>query len=197
MKGVTLTVIQLTSVQATPTPASFRAAVGDTVKRAATVVVQTDANGFYIFPSLGAGDWQVVTTVPEKLEVTYDSQGSAEGEVVTTVPVASHAFTWVGLVPDDPRLNEIIEKAIEDAGEDGTVTISPTGTVTVTKGSVVTTISPSGKVTTNVTDAAAGSEELAATGSDQLTWMLFGLALSAAGAAGLTLQRRRSARTKQ
>lgn len=197
MKGVTLTVIQITSVQATPTPASFRASVGDTVKRAATVVVQTDANGFYIFPSLGAGDWQVVTTVPEKLDVTYDSQGGAEGEVITTVPVASHAFTWVGLVGDDPKLNEIIEKAIEDAGEDGTVTVSPNGTVTVTKGSVVTTISPSGKVTANVTDAAAGSDELAATGSDQLAWLIFGLVLASFGAAGLTWQRQRSARTKQ
>ncbi|AOY56562.1 putative Ig domain-containing protein [Candidatus Rhodoluna planktonica] len=195
MKGVTLTVLQLTSVQATPTPASFRASVGETFKRAATVVVQTDANGFYIFPSLGAGDWKVVTTVPEKLEVTYDSQGSAEGEVVSTVPVASHAFTWVGLVPDDPKLNEIIEKAIEDAGEDGTVTISPNGTVTVSKGSVVTTISPSGKVTTKVAGASSG--ELAATGSDQLAWMIFGLLLASLGAAVFIWQRQQSVRTRR
>ena len=195
MKGVTLTVLQLTSVQATPTPASFRASVGETFKRAATVVVQTDANGFYIFPSLGAGDWKVVTTVPEKLEVTYDSQGSAEGEVVTTVPVASHAFTWVGLVPDDPKLNEIIEKAIEDAGEDGTLTISPNGTVTVSKGSVVTTISPSGKVTTKVAGASSG--ELAATGSDQLAWMIFGLLLASLGAAVFIWQRQQSVRTRR
>ena len=204
MKGIALTVVQVTSIQsqdsASVQQGAFRAnasvdgvrVLNNQFKAAATVVVQTDENGFYIFPSLGAGDWRVSTAVPPQLEVTYDSEGGPEGEVVTTVPVASHAFTWVGLVGDDPKLNETIEKAIEEAGKEGTVTISSNGTVTITKGSIVTTISPSGKVVTIDTD----DPQLAATGSYDLLFLMFGFLLTAIGAIALIWDRRRPARTK-
>jgi hypothetical protein len=112
MKNIKLYVVQVTSIPAPITPASInssvrRAAVPVTdapVKAAAVVSVLTDANGFYLFPSLGAGDWQVTTTVPQDLYVTYDSHESSDGQIITTVPVASHAFTWVGLVGETEKV---------------------------------------------------------------------------------------------
>ena len=104
MKNIRLFVVQLSSIPAPVTPANVlinatvRRAEVPNVKPAAVTSVLTDANGFYLFPSLGAGDWMVTTTVPDDLYVTYDSHASSDGEIVTTVPVASHAFTWVGLV---------------------------------------------------------------------------------------------------
>ena len=58
----------------------------------------TDANGAYLFPSIGVGDWTVVGVVPAGLNVTYDSAGEADASVDVTVPSGSSAFTWVGLV---------------------------------------------------------------------------------------------------
>ena len=121
MKNIKLYVVQITSIPAPVTPANllvnatvrrssmtasngFSSTGSDaTIKKAAVSEVLTDANGFYLFPSLGAGDWQVTTTVPDNLYVTYDSHESSDGEIITTVPVASHAFTWVGLVGDTPK----------------------------------------------------------------------------------------------
>ena len=168
MPNITLGVVQLTNVAApvTPARAGLRAAAG--VKAAAVTVVKTDANGFYLFPSLGAGDWQVVTTIPENLEVTYDSQAVGDGEIVATVPVASHAFTWVGLVGDDPKVNKAIVDALEKAGPGATVKVDSKGNIIVVKPKPTT-------------PAAAGTE-LAATGSNQLAWLAFGMLMALGGA---------------
>jgi hypothetical protein len=103
MKNIKLYVVQVSSIPAPVSPANIL--VNATVRRAdapvktaAVAEVLTDENGFYLFPSLGAGDWKVTTTVPDDLYVTYDSHAVSDGEITTTVPVASHAFTWVGLV---------------------------------------------------------------------------------------------------
>lgn len=103
MKNIKLYVVQVSSIPAPVSPANIL--VNATVRRAdapvktaAVAEVLTDENGFYLFPSLGAGDWKVTTTVPDDLYVTYDSYAVSDGEITTTVPVASHAFTWVGLV---------------------------------------------------------------------------------------------------
>lgn len=107
MPKITLNVVQVTSIApASAKRGSFYARGPINFNRAAITTVLTDANGYYEFPSLGAGDWKVITGVPQDLGVTYDSQGGAEGEVVTTVPVASSAFTWVGLVGDNETINE-------------------------------------------------------------------------------------------
>ena len=65
---------------------------------ATTYKVTTDANGSYLFKSIGAGDWTVVGVVPAGLGVTYDSSGISDASVDATVPVSGFAFTWVGLV---------------------------------------------------------------------------------------------------
>ena len=99
MPDITLSVVQVANPAPTGLERNLRSA--SVIKpMTVTTTVKTDANGFYIFPSIGAGNWKVVTGVPQDLGVTYDSQGSSEGEVITTVPVASSAFTWVGLVGD-------------------------------------------------------------------------------------------------
>ena len=108
MPKIVLSVVQVTSV----TPANVRGSVraaglkATAVKPAAVVTVNTDANGYYEFPSLGAGDWKVVTGIPEDLSVTYDSQSLGDGEIIATVPVGSFAFTWVGLVGDNPTVDK-------------------------------------------------------------------------------------------
>jgi hypothetical protein len=130
-------------------------------------LVKTDANGFYLFPSLGAGDWQVVTTVPDALEVTYDSHATSDGEIITTVPVASHAFTWVGLVGDDPKVNKAIVDALEKAGPGATVKVDAKGNIVVVKAKKAST---------------GSTAELAATGTDQLAWLAFGMLLMLCGA---------------
>lgn len=65
---------------------------------ATTYKVTTDANGSYLFKSIGAGDWTVVGVVPAGLGVTYDSSGISDASVDANVPVSGFAFTWVGLV---------------------------------------------------------------------------------------------------
>ncbi|MCF8553576.1 MAG: LPXTG cell wall anchor domain-containing protein [Candidatus Nanopelagicales bacterium] len=68
------------------------------LRSAKTYQVTTDANGAYLFKSIGAGDWTVVGVVPAGLGVTYDSSGISDARVDTNVPVSGFAFTWVGLV---------------------------------------------------------------------------------------------------
>ena len=67
---------------------------------ATTFTVYTDANGYFLFKSLDAGDWYVVGVVPAGLDVTYDSAGIADATVDTTVPAGGHASTWIGLMGD-------------------------------------------------------------------------------------------------
>lgn len=209
MKNIKLYVVQVSSIPVPTTPANMqtngtvrRADLG--VRAAAVVSVDTDENGFYLFPSLGAGDWMVTTTVPEDLYVTYDSHESADGSITTTVPVASHAFTWVGLVADTEQqtlqqlkdiltenpfalplkevpaeLQELVKQArvAVAAGKDPVAVIKAI---------------EAGKPTSSVGAALVpGKNALAETGSNNLTWLFFGILLLLSGVA------LRFARTKQ
>ena len=154
MKGIKLSVVQVTSVSPGFARSGVRsslrtAAVSSDIKfkAAAVVTVTTDANGFYLFPSLGAGDWQVVTEVPTELSVTYDSQGSNEGEIIATVPVASHAFTYVGLISDNETLtNKLVEENTQKPATVDPTKTPATGTKTPTKTPIKTGVktSPAG-----------------------------------------------------
>jgi hypothetical protein len=63
-----------------------------------TYTVLTDSNGWYVFKTIGAGDWTAVGVVPDGLYVTYDSYDLSDASVEATVPVSGHAHTWIGLV---------------------------------------------------------------------------------------------------
>lgn len=98
------------------------------IRTATTYKVLTDANGWYIFKSIGAGDWTAVGVVPNGLEVTYDSTAASDASVDATVPVSGHAHTWIGLVGPatieapitNPDGSPVTEKVtIEGAGPDG------------------------------------------------------------------------------
>lgn len=181
MKNIKLYVVQLTSVAPPVTPANV---VGSTLRRADVPVraaavkeVLTDANGFYLFSSLGAGDWTVTTTIPQDLYVTYDSHESSDGSITTTVPVASHAFTWVGLVGDDEkvtlaRLTEILKE-------------NPNA---LPESQIPAALKPLVK---KAKAALAAKTELAETGTADLAWFYFGILLMLTGVA------LRFARTRQ
>ncbi len=175
MPNITLSVVQVTQIN--PASAGFR--IASAFKPAAVVTVKTDENGFYIFPSLGAGDWKVVTGIPEDLGVTYDSEGGPEGEVTTTVPVGSSAFTWVGLVGDTDLISEkLLEEILLDYPESLPLDELPTWLQE--------------KVTAKLAEleAAENGESLAYTGSEDLPWFFFGLLVILSGALALVSRKR-------
>lgn len=173
MKNIVLSVIQVTSTPSNPAAVRFRTA--STFKKAAVVTVNTDENGFYIFPSLGAGDWKVVTGVPADLSVTYDSQGGAEGEIIANVPVASSAFTWVGLVGENETINtKLLEKIL--AENPNALPIAELPAALQIKVKQIVAAQEAAKKA-----AAIKAGDLAYTGTNQMAWLFFGLLLVAAG----------------
>ncbi len=175
MPNITLSVVQVTQIN----PASYNFRTAGVVRPAAVVTVQTDENGFYIFPSLGAGDWKVVTGIPDDLGVTYDSEGGPEGEVTTTVPVGSSAFTWVGLVGDTEVINEkLLEEILLEYPSSLPLTELPTWLQE--------------KVTAKLAEleAAANGEALAYTGSEDLAWLFFGVLIMLSGMLALVAKKR-------
>jgi len=64
-----------------------------------TVTVYTDADGYFQFPSVPAGDWTVVVITPSGYSYTYDSSGTNDGSMPgTNVPEGGFGFAWAGLV---------------------------------------------------------------------------------------------------
>jgi hypothetical protein len=182
MKNIKLYVVQLTSTPAPVTPASVYSPsalrrADAPVRSAAVKEVLTDENGFYLFPSLGAGDWKVTTTVPDNLVVTYDSYTTSDGEITTTVPVASHAFTWVGLVGTDEKVT--LAKLTEILKE------NPNALPESELPAALKVLVKKAKA------ALAGKTSLAETGTQDLAWFYFGILLMLTGVA------LRFARTKQ
>lgn len=183
MKNIPVTVTQLTSVASAPASVRFRTAA--TFNKAAVVTVTTDANGFYIFPSLGAGDWKATAAIPAGLEVTYDSEGSHEGEVIATVPVASSAFTWVGLVSETAAGNtKLLEKILAENPTALPIAELPAALQVKVKQTIASQAAAAKKA------AAIASGDLAYTGTNQLAWMFFGLLLLVAGSISLVATRR-------
>lgn len=181
MKNIPVTVTQLTSVASASASVRFRTAAS--FNKAAVVTVNTDENGFYIFPSLGAGDWKASAGVPAGLEVTYDSQGSHEGEVIATVPVASSAFTWVGLVSETPAGNtKLLEKILTENPNALPISEVPPALQAKVKKALAAIEAAKNPV--------VESGDLANTGTNQLAWMFFGLLLAAAGSISLVATRR-------
>lgn len=181
MKNVPVTVTQLTSIASASASVRFRTAAS--FNKAAVVTVNTDENGFYIFPSLGAGDWKATASIPTGLEVTYDSEGSNEGEVIATVPVASSAFTWVGLVSDTPAGNtKLLEKILTENPNALPISEVPPALQAKVKKALAAIEAAKSPV--------VESGDLANTGTNQLAWMFFGLLLVAAGSISLVATRR-------
>jgi hypothetical protein len=195
MKNIKLYVVQVSSIPAPVTPVNIminatvrRAAVPTAdvpVKAAAVSEVLTDENGFYLFPSLGAGDWMVTTTVPDDLYVTYDSHESSDGSITTTVPVASHAFTWVGLVGDDEEvtLEKIAEILSENPNALPLAEIPPSLKAQVLKARTAVAAGKKPPVISTTKPAAVSSGELAYTGSNDLAMLFFGVLLMLSGVA--------------
>ncbi len=195
MKNIKLYVVQVSSIPAPVTPVNIlinatvrRAAVPTAdapVKAAAVAEVLTDENGFYLFPSLGAGDWMVTTTVPDELYVTYDSHESSDGSITTTVPVASHAFTWVGLVGDDEEvtLEKIAEILSENPNALPLAEIPPSLKAQVLKARTAVAAGKKPPVISTTKPAVVSSGELAYTGSNDLALLFFGVLLMLSGVA--------------
>jgi hypothetical protein len=181
MKNIPVTVTQLTSVASASANVRFRTAAS--FNKAAVVTVTTDENGFYIFPSLGAGDWKASASIPTGLEVTYDSQGSHEGEVIATVPVASSAFTWVGLVSETAAGNtKLLEKILTENPNALPLSELPIALQAKVKKALAAIEAAKNPV--------VASGDLANTGTNQLAWMFFGLLLLVAGSISLVATRR-------
>lgn len=70
------------------------------IKLATTVItVSTDADGYFQFPSVPEGEWQVIVVTPDGYSYTYDSSGSNDGIMPgTLVPAGGVGFAWAGLV---------------------------------------------------------------------------------------------------
>lgn len=193
MKDITLSVVQTTAPASLSrvNPARFLAASVINFGRATVTTVQTDANGYYEFPSLSAGYWKAVTTVPADLTVTYDSQSASDGEVTALVPVGSFAFTWVGLVGTTDSKNQQIINNLNGGGGGGggSTVITPTPVPTVSPAPVVKPTTPAvpvkkptvKKPVKKPTAASInGRTELAYTGDNPwLEWMFSGLLLLA------------------
>ena len=192
MKNIPVTVTQLTSVaSASYSPAGMRVRAASAFRaaasfnKAAVTTVNTDANGFYIFPSLGAGDWKATAAIPAGLEVTYDSEGSHEGEVIATVPVSSSAFAWVGLVSETAAGNtKLLEKILAENPTALPIAELPAALQVKVKQIIATKEAAAKKA------AAIASGDLAYTGTNQLAWMLFGMLLLVAGSISLVATRR-------
>lgn len=218
MRGITITVSQTVA----PTSLSrvnssrFQKASSIFFNRATVTTVTTDANGYYEFPSLGAGYWQANATVPSDLSVTYDSYSSSDGAVTTYVPAGSYAFTWVGLVGTQSVNQTVINGTYgttpSGGGSSSTVvtpTPTPVPTTPTTPVDPTTPVTPTTPVkkptkkptstssgSTNASGASAGSgsgsgNELAFTGDSSMIWLLFGGLLTAIGAIGIRRTSRR------
>lgn len=72
------------------------------IQLASTVLtVTTDANGYFQFPSVPEGEWQVIVVTPDGYTYTYDSSGSSDGIMPgTLVPAGGVGFAWAGLVTE-------------------------------------------------------------------------------------------------
>lgn len=65
------------------------------------VTVTTDANGYFQFPTVPEGEWQVIVVTPTGYSYTYDSSGSSDGIMPgTLVPAGGVGFAWAGLVSE-------------------------------------------------------------------------------------------------
>lgn len=65
------------------------------------LTVTTDANGYFQFPSVPEGEWQVIVVTPTGYSYTYDSSGSSDGIMPgTLVPAGGVGFAWAGLVTE-------------------------------------------------------------------------------------------------
>ncbi len=216
MRGITITVSQTVA----PTSLNrlnsnrFQKASSIFFNRATVTTVTTDANGYYEFPSLGAGFWQANATVPSDLSVTYDSYSSSDGAVTTEVPPGSYAFTWVGLVGTQSVNQSVINGTYgtnPGSGSSSSV-VTPTPTPTPTPTTPTSPVDPTDPVvpttpvkkptkkptstSTNASGASAGSgsgsgNELAYTGDQSMIWLLFGGLLTAIGAIGIRRTSRR------
>lgn len=111
-----------------PVFASLSNNVKSLFRTVTTYTVLTDGNGWYLFKSIGAGDWTAVGVVPDGLYVTYDSSELSDASVDATVPVSGHAHTWIGLVgpsgikskvtnPDGTPVTKLV--TVRSAGDDG------------------------------------------------------------------------------
>ena len=80
---------------------SFAPSVKNTATQLAAnvITVTTDADGYFQFPSVPEGEWQVVVVTPAGYSYTYDSSGSSDGIMPgTLVPAGGVGFAWAGLV---------------------------------------------------------------------------------------------------
>jgi LPXTG-motif cell wall-anchored protein len=176
MPNIVLSVVQVieTASASTGKLSSSSLSPASQLQPAAVTTVLTDKDGFYVFPSLAAGGWQVVAGIPNQLTVTYDSQGTADGAVKTTVPAGGKAFTWVGLVGENTTLNQQLVTQIRGGSFTPAVLNGGSG---VRPGQ---TVGPNGS---------NSGPQLAATGSNELYWILFGLLLTVFGGLGLRRSR--------
>lgn len=214
MRGITVNVVQ------TVAPTSLNRLNSNRFKKASSIffrpatvtTVTTDANGYYEFPSLAAGYWQAVATIPADLSVTYDSYSTSDGSVTTEVPAGSSAFTWVGLVGTQSVNQSVINGTYGTNPGSGSSSSVVTPTPTPTPTTPTTPVDPTDPVvpttpvkkptkkptstSTNASGASAGSgsgsgNELAYTGDQSMIWLLFGGLLTAIGAIGIRRTSRR------
>jgi len=84
------------------------------------VTVYTDSDGYFEFPSLPAGDWEVRVVTPDGYSYTYDSSGLADGRMPeTNVPEGGIGFAWAGLAREaDPDSGSENGLASTGANED-------------------------------------------------------------------------------
>jgi SdrD B-like domain/Putative Ig domain len=138
------------------------------VPGATGVQVKTDANGLYQFTSIAPGEWKVVTTIPTDLEITYDSEGLHQGEMQASVPSGGRAFTWAGLA----GTSELVDKHTLEVLLLNNPTALPAEEIPSWLKTKLAAIASKDKKTDGV---------LAATGTNVLIWLFFGLLLTAAG----------------
>lgn len=152
--------------------------------------VKTDANGFFQATSLTPGDYKVVTKIPTDLEVTYDSEGLHQGEMNVNLPSGGKTFTYAGLVGTSEIADKkILETVLLENPKALPLEEIPTWLKTKVQallGAEKFTGKPSASKPTT------GKAELAATGSNDLAWLIFGLLLMGAGAFTALFRRKRS-----
>jgi hypothetical protein len=138
--------------------------------------IVTDKNGYFQFLDLTPGDYKVITTIPQDLDVTYDSEGLHQGEMNATVPTGGHTFTWAGLVGK----TTIVEKQLlEEILKNNPKALPASEIPSWLKSKVAGKATPYKKPV------------LAATGSTALISLMFGLLLMLAGAGFSVATRKR------
>ena len=146
--------------------------------------VKTDVNGFYQFTSLTPGDYKVVTTIPTDLAITYDSEGLNQGEMNVSLPSGGKAFTWAALV----GVSEVVDKKTMEILLLNNPTALPLEEVPTWLRAKVQGLLGSDKF---VKKPATNAPQLAATGSSDLLWLVFGLLFMMAGATTALVARKR------